>query len=529
MPPDKAAEARAVARDGVTFNWLSHPPPDKVYRNTPTVSRHMAICEERRRYYQDLGVLESLSERPPNVAPLHVVIKPPRKPRMVLDAGRNLNDYVRSLPLSYPTIYDAVRNSHRGCWYGKMDLKDCFLSFPVNPAFHRWLAFELNGAYYRFTRMIFGLKDAPRINELMLSVVSHYLRARDVNHIRYVDDILIIGTSAEEVRRSMQCIRDTLPLFGLRNNPAKEEGPVQCLEFLGISIDSVSCTLFCPPSRIQELRGLFQHFRSKRSCSLKALQSLVGKLTFAAQVLPGAKPFFSRLLDLLRAHHGHRWVQLNKAFRADCSLWLRMLPLWNHSYPWSTYRQAPHITLAADACFQGYGFLVESADPSICRALPTHLRPAQGHACFYAAEDVPTTTNGAIQWGELLALVHGVAAIAPYIPGCNLQLYSDNIADVAIIRRQRTSCPALSSLLRTLYGLAAVYGFNIHIQHRPGDINILADHLSRPTLHKHLSHSPFPNLTHIHFSHSQCLHPLLAQTPFLAKVNLHQPLNWRTC
>ena len=62
---------------------------------------------------------------------------------------------------------------------------------------------------------------------------------------------------------------------------------------------------------------------------------------------------------------------------------------------------------------------------------------------------------------------------------------TDNLADVHIINRQSTKSAELLPLLRSIYATCAHFNIAIRAEHLPGELNTIADHLSRPELHKH--------------------------------------------
>ena len=99
---------------------------------------------------------------------------------------------------------------------------------------------------------------------------------------------------------SLRRAEAVISAFGLVVNPDKTEGPAQRIAFLGIMLDSVSQTLSCTPERLQELRDLLSQAERSPSIKLSALRSLIGKLSFASQVLSGARPFMRRMMDLLQ-------------------------------------------------------------------------------------------------------------------------------------------------------------------------------------------------------------------------------------
>ena len=109
---------------------------------------------------------------PFGVQPLHVIIKPGRKPRLVIDLSRNLNDHPRVRILLLLVGAGCHRVVHPGCWYSKLDLSNCFLSFPLHPSAMPHFIFRFEGRMYQFIRMPFGLSSAPRICTELLSVVA---------------------------------------------------------------------------------------------------------------------------------------------------------------------------------------------------------------------------------------------------------------------------------------------------------------------------------------------------------------------
>src|SRR5690348_16343024 len=108
--------------------------------------------------------------------------------------------------------------------------------------------------------------------------------------------------------------------FGLLVNPEKTEGPVQRISFLGIEIDSVEQSTSCTPERVHELLQLLASLSSKSLVRRKDLESLVGKLSFAAQVLPGARPFMRHMLDAVHSCSKRSTpIRIEKCFREDIS------------------------------------------------------------------------------------------------------------------------------------------------------------------------------------------------------------------
>ena len=98
----------------------------------------------------------------------------------------------------------------------------------------------------------------------------------------------------------------------------KVVGPCQRLTFLGIEIDTVRRQLSLPERKICELRLLLSETTAKRSNTKQTLQSLVGKLNFAARVVFGARTFLRRMIDTVNhVRRQHHHVRTNAQMRAD--------------------------------------------------------------------------------------------------------------------------------------------------------------------------------------------------------------------
>ena len=110
------------------------------------------------------------------VQPLHVIIKDGKKPRLVIDLSRNLNHLLPHESFHYASVQDAVRLSTPGCFYSKLDISNCFLSFPLHPSTYKYFVFQFDGQYYQFVRLPFGLSIAPRICTLLLAVIQFKLQ-----------------------------------------------------------------------------------------------------------------------------------------------------------------------------------------------------------------------------------------------------------------------------------------------------------------------------------------------------------------
>ena len=464
-------------------------------RNSSTFRRNEPDCLERMRVYQDMGAMRKLAGLPPpgvHVQPLHAVVKPGKKTRVVVDVAQNWNDFITDRPFCMSSVQDAVdllivaRSQARRrspAYMVKLDISSCFLSFPIHPADRKFFFCQAGGSYYEFLALVFGRKDAPRVASLLLDVVSSALQDAGVNHVRYLDDFLIVGTTAERAWAAAHTAARLLVQFGLALSQTKTEGPARRLEFLGIVIDTTTEVLAISPERQEELLRLLAAFRRRRDSSRRRLQSLLGKLSFAATVLPGARPFLRRIIDLTRRSGV---IQLDSAFRSEARYWAEHIGGWNGRCTWRAPTAEP-VVFASDASTSGFAYGLEQCPVSLLPHLEPAFQPGAVRAGVWSASNGDAgrqQTSSTIQYGEFFCVVAAAVEFGERLSNQHVVFVVDNNSDVAVINRLRSREPRVAGLLRVLCDLSLQHNFTFAAVHRAGADNVLMDWASRPSLHR---------------------------------------------
>jgi hypothetical protein len=528
---DQLAEVEEFVEEGYKMRFKAGPPPPGQYGNTFTFRQHKGICMERLQVYEELGALHWLSEPPPpggysHVQPLHAVVKPGKKARVCVDLSRNLNDYVVDEAFKLQSVDAAVRLSQQ-CparpYYVKLDISSCYLSFPVHPDDAQYYVCEVDGKFLQFDSVVFGHKDAPRIVSLALDVVSAALTEAGIAHVRYIDDFFLVATTAERAWACAHRAADIIADFGLALAPAKVEGPSQVLEFLGIVLDSAQRTLSISTARRDELLLLLRKFSGLERASVQALQSLIGKLSFAATVLPGSRPFLRRMIDLVRGPRGRR--RLDTAFRADVDYWLAAIDDWNGTAVWRRDASDPFV-FGSDASIRGFGYGMEACPARVCTSLPAGFQPGDVRMGLWSwanGDAARQEVSGAIQYGEAFCAAAAAVEYGPLLRDSHVVFVIDNKADTYIFNRQTTRDARVCKLLRVLCDQARRHNFTFSAVHRAGEANELFDWASRPNKHKFTAapaaFQPTSARTHVHVAAGVSRYPPLLHACLLVYVN----------
>merc|ERR1719223_1183446 len=139
-----------------------------------------------------------------------------------------------------------------------------------------------------------------------MAVVVHRINRRiqalhkDARLVIYLDGLLFISPEKGGKALATAILNEASAViaeFGLSVKASKTVAPSQRCEFLGVVIDSHKETLSCPESRVDELLDLCRSWSTMQSASRLEARSFAGKLSFAATVLPGARPFMRSLFD----------------------------------------------------------------------------------------------------------------------------------------------------------------------------------------------------------------------------------------
>ena len=126
--------------------------------------------------------------------------------------------------------------------------------------------------------------------------------------VNYQDEFLIIGSTKEECQRGLVTFINFLHYLGFNASWHKAISPSQHITFLGIELDSSTMSLRLPEDKLNRLIDLVNTFSHKASVSKRQLQSLVGSLNFACQVVHGGHTFLRHVIDCLnKLNHSSHW------------------------------------------------------------------------------------------------------------------------------------------------------------------------------------------------------------------------------
>ena len=405
----------------------------RIAKNLASAFQHPQIIDKEIQKEVDLGRILGPYTSPPmpslQCSGVGVVAKKSGGWRMIMHLSappdRSINDGIdkQEFTLRYSTIDDAVKliQKHgQGAKLAKIDVKSAFRTIPVRHKDRELLGIYWKNKFYVDRCLPFGLRSAPFIFNQYADALEWILRNNyaitDIIH--YLDDFLLVSSpSTRQCEQALQLMLEVLTRLGFPIAIEKLEGPAVTLSFLGILIDTIRMELRLPPDKLEALTQLLEQWHNiKRKITKRELLSLIGKLSFAAKVIPAGRIFLRRLIDLsMSVTKLHHHITLNAHAKEDIKWWLDFLPGWNGvslmlQSHWDT---SPDLQLYTDASGTlGFGAYFQGA--------------------WLMGSWSDTQLSRSIQWKELFAIVAATAAWGSKWKRKRILIHCDNQAIVHI-------------------------------------------------------------------------------------------------
>ena len=360
----------------------------------------------------------------------------------------------------------------RGALLAKVDIKSAFRLISVHPEDRPLLGIRWHGSTFVDNKLPFGLRSAPKIFNAVADALEWCFQQAGVSTIdHYLDDFITWGPPAgQECHHNLETIKAVSDKLGVPLATDKEEGPTTRITFLGIEIDTNEGVLALPPEKLARIQQELSRWEGRRWCKRRDLESLIGLLHHAAQVVRPGRSFLHRLISHLHgSRHGNHHIRLNREARADIQWWMVFISVWNGVSLCPTSRPVAHLTTDESGTW-GCGAYSDS----------------QWFQFQWTEECIPR----GIAFKELLPIVLAVAAWGHTWHGSLIQCRCDNETVVQVLGSRYSRCGDLMHLLCCLFFFEAYYQLHVIAVHVPGIANSLADDLSRNRASSFLLQAP---------------------------------------
>ena len=382
--------------------------------------------------------------------------------------------------VNYASIDNAIsklKNFGSGALMSKTDIDSAFRLIPVSPNDYSILGIKFNGRYYNDRCLPMGCSSSCHIFE-RFSTALEWIAINKfgiISIIHYLDDFLILGPP-----NSNQCHTDLNNFLSMCKQigvPIKAEKTVQpsnVILFLGIELDSVSKIARLPQAKLIKIQNAIENLMAKTSVSLKDIQSLIGLLNFACQVITPGRPFLRRLIALtMGIQNPKRPITLDQETRRDLSAWLLFIKHFNGTamFLHDRWIQSTNLHFYTDSS-GAVGFA-----------------GVFGNHWFNGAWD-ESWIDRDISIKEMLPVVIALEVWGHLIRDHCICFHIDNQAVVHIINKQSAKDPFMMVLVRRFVLASMKFNILFKAVHIPTHLNISCDALSQFQMERFRKASP---------------------------------------
>ena len=446
--------------------------------NSKMASSHPEVVESKLVQEVTAGRISGPHDDPPftpfQISPLNVREKStPGKYRLIHDLSYPYNeesvnskipDHLKSV--KYSSVRDTMSTLSRlpnGVFMAKCDIADAYRIIPVHPSEYPKLGIIWKGKYYFDKYLPQGCGSSCRIFEAfstaLEAIFKFYHPNSEIQHM--IDDFLFIALTFKKCDNLLKAFTQLCEDIGVPLAPDKTTVPDTTVVFLGILLNSIMQTASLPTEKIVSYVADIEAYLLSKKVKQKELQSIVGKLNFAAAVVP-ARPFLFRLIQkIYSVHKPHHKIWLTVEMKEDLKTWLQFLKEYNGVTLFRALKLTPShaINLGSDASSKGLGACfgdqwIQAPYSGDWVGLPIHVL-------------------------ELYPLLVLVAMFGEKLRNKSVLFLCDNHAVVDIIKSQSSSCRNTMKIMRPL--TLNLIKFNIYLTAAriPGKNNILPDLISR--------------------------------------------------
>ena len=368
---------------------------------------------------------------------------------------------------SYESVDSAMSMLKPGYFMAKIDIKSAYRHIPIHPTSQRatglkWTFSNGREAWFYDAKLPFGARASPTVFHRISQAVKRMMARKGYTLlVAFQDDFLVIGRTYDECLEAWLALINLLLQLGFELSYKKLVAPTTCLVFLGIQFDTESCEISLPQEKLRDILQVTKSFLQRRRATKRQLQSLAGKLNFAAKVVRGGRTFLRRILNsIVQLRRPHHKAKLSAAARQDIHWWHSFLCSFNGVA--SFVEDVSIVPILTDAC--------NSAGGAFCH----------GDFVYISWEgDMPEVSSLPINYKEAVSAAHAVIRWAPSLPNRTIYVYTDNQCAATIINKCASKSDTVMKILRQMFWTVAKVNCTVRALYMPGEKHVLADTVSR--------------------------------------------------
>ncbi|GAU38281.1 hypothetical protein TSUD_119620 [Trifolium subterraneum] len=407
----------------------------------------MSAAELRELKKQIEELLEKKFIRPsvsPWGAPVLLVKKKDGSMRLCVDY-RQLNKVTIKNKYPLPRIDDLMDQLVGACVFSKIDLRSGYHQIRVKADDIQKTAFRTRYGHYEYSVMPFGVSNAPGVfMEYMNRIFHPYL---DKFVVVFIDDILVYSKSEKEHAEHLRIVLQTLKDKKLYAKLSKCEFWLKEVSFLGHVISNKGIAV--DPSKVS---AVLQWEAPK---SVTEVRSFLGLAGYYRRFIEGFSRIALPLTQLTRKGQPYIWNKTCEENFQELKQKLTSAPVL--TLPDSN----DSFVVYCDASKMGLGGVLMQKGKVVAYA----SRQLKTHERNYPTHDL-----------ELAAVVFVLKIWRHYLYGSKFEVFSDHKSLKYLFSQKELN-------MRQRRWIEFLKDYDFELSYHPGKANVVADALSRKTLH----------------------------------------------
>ena len=413
------------------------------------------------------------------------------KVRLCLDCSANFNEYVDAQGKNsfYYAGFDAVAEKIRdGDFVACGDLASYYTQIALHPEMWPYLTSEvpaslsaatrrkyripapshwdeatqtMRGPFISWRRLPFGVSRGCAIASMLTSEIVRIAEARGLRLCSYIDDILVMNTTAQGCADDFVVLESILTELGLKLQTSKKQEAAQSgNEYLGIEIDTLSRQFRVGAERQRLIADEIRAVLRAPRLTVGRFRSLLGRLSWLSQVQRAGRSRTRPLYGAIGSLRSRARVELTAQNKEDLRWFLQLLadPQWVGSRWKKPGREVVRIA-KSDAGERGIGIVY------------------RGRYAYYEFSEQEQLASSHAR--ELLAVALALELFGEEVRGHTMYFVSDNSGTACTLTALGTSDDEGQLYCRRIGDACVEYDVDVGGIWQPREYNVLCDALSK--------------------------------------------------
>ena len=272
-------------------------PPEARFRHNKSArdKENQKFLDDDIRSLEKSKAIRKTKRRPRICNPLQVSHPEGRRKRLIMDASRGLNKYIRQRKVKLDHLKKVLPQIPSDAWFSTLDLSRGYYHLRVRENQKELLGFEWTfedgtSAFYEWEVAFRGISDLVFFFTKLVKPIVVYCKKRGMELFVYIDDFLVIGSSKKDCDTKVAFLRSVLKRSGFVESVDKFQEPTQVGVFLGLTLDCKRSRVFIPEAKIENILRKISGLMTRKKTTFREL-SISSSTQRRRPFLPGPQGF----------------------------------------------------------------------------------------------------------------------------------------------------------------------------------------------------------------------------------------------